>query len=68
MKKSFVMLLINLKICKINECEKVNEKIKSDIRENVINFDREIISIYNIDFENVVTEKTNKVTNEKTNV
>ena len=68
-KRNFVMLLINLKIYKIDECEKVNEKIKNainkNIRENVLSFfDRETIFVYNIDFFDVVNEKTNEI-NEK---
>ena len=76
-KKRFVMLLINLKNCKINECEKVDEKIKRlikklivivkrDRRENEINcFDRETIFVHNIDFRDVVNKKTNEKTSEK---
>ena len=50
---------MNLKICKIDECEKINEKVKNAINKNMReNFDdvidREITSIHNIDFENEV--------------
>ena len=73
MKKRFVMLLINLKSCRIDECEKVDEKVeksivivKRDNRENKINyFDRKTIFVHNIDFFNVVNEKTKEKTKEK---
>ena len=68
MKKRFVMLLINLKICRIGECEKIDEEIKRLLmivkrgkRKNVVNFfDRETIFVYDIDFSDVVDEKTNE--------
>ena len=71
-KKRFVVLLINLNDCKIDVCEKVDEKIKNAInknmRENVINFDRETTFVHNIDFFNVVIEKIKKIkVNEKIN-
>ena len=61
MKKDFVMLLINLKICRIDECEEINERINSavdkDMRENFDDvIDREITSIHDIDFEDEKTD------------
>ena len=75
-KRGVVMLLIDLKSCRIDECEEVDEKIKMpyavivsrDRRENVVDFDREIISAHDIDFLDVVDEKTGekiKKVNEK---
>ena len=68
-KKDFVMLLINLKICKIDECEKVDEEINNAIDKNMREdfddvIDRETISIHDIDFENVANKKTNEVVDE----
>ena len=75
-KKRFVILLIDLKNCKINECEKVEKEIKKlyviiivsrDKRENVIDcFDCEIIFVHNIDFRNVVNDIESEKINEKT--
>ena len=73
-KKRFVMLLINIKVCKIDECEKVEKEIKRSIvivnrdkRKNVVNFDHETIFVYNIDFFDVVNEKTDEKADEKNN-
>ena len=74
-KKRFVMLLINLKNCRTDECEKISEEVKRsyamivsrDKREDEINcFDFEVISAYDIDFRDVVNEKINEETNEET--
>ena len=77
MKSRFVMLLISLKNCRIDVCEKVDEEVKRsciivivnrDRRENEVNcFDRETISVHDIDFLNVVGEKIDKKIDEKTN-
>ena len=76
MKKRFVILLIDLKNCKIDKCKKVKKEIKKsyvivivnrDKRENVVDcFDCEIIFVYNIDFRNVVNDVKNEKINEKT--
>lgn len=59
-KNRFVMLLIN----SFDKCEKVNEKVKSvinkNMREDVVNFNCEIISIHNIDIRNVVNKQINE--------
>ena len=59
------MLLINIKICRIDECEKVEEEVSRsyvmivsrDKREREIDcFDREIIFAHDIDFFDVVND------------
>ena len=68
-KSRFVMLLINLKICRIGERGKINEKIKSDIRENIVNFNYKVTSIHNINFKSEkIDKKINKKVNKETNI
>ena len=63
------MLLINLKSCKIDECEKVGEEVEKSCvivivsrgkRESVVNFDRETIFVYDIGFFDVVINIRNE--------
>ena len=73
-KKDLVMLLTNLKVCRIDEREEVDEKIERscmimivgrDKRESVVDcFDREAISVHDIDFRNVVIEEISEESEE----
>ena len=60
------MLLTDLKNCRIGECEEVDEEVEMPYamivsrgrREDVVGFDREATSAHDIDFLDVVGEKT----------
>ena len=70
------MLLISLKNCRTDVCEKVDEEVKRsciivivnrDRRENEVNcFDRETIFVHDIGFLDVVDEKISEKIDEKT--
>ena len=62
--------LTNIKSCKIDECEEIDEKVKKSIvivkrdkRENIVNFNRKTIFVHDIDFLDVVNEKKMKKKN-----
>ena len=61
-KRGFVMLLANLKVCWIGECEGVDEGVKSAVG---VNFGREATSIHDIEFRGVVADKTGEEVNEE---